>query len=150
GRKWQPLHDRANGQYTVQQHREGAVDRCRVRCADDGGTGVGDPVGIAVDGSGNVLVVDANTNSVVKIPWTGTAYGAQTTVPTTGLSGPTGLALDGSGDVYVADTTNGRVIKVAWNGATYGAQTTVATGLDSDEGVAVDGSGNVKVDVADP
>jgi sugar lactone lactonase YvrE len=125
------------------------------------GTGVGDPVGIAVDGSGNVLVVDANTNSVVKIPWTGTAYGAQTTVPTTGLSGPTGLALDGSGDVYVADTTNGRVIKVAWNGTFYGAQTTIVTGLDSDEGVAVDGSGNVfidnsyldqvtEVDVADP
>ena len=93
-------------------------------------------MGIAVDGAGDIFVVDSEANQVVKV----TPAGVQTTVPFSGLNAPYGVAVDGSGDVFVADSNNNRVLEIT----PAGAQTTVpATGISLPEAVAVDGAGNV-------
>jgi len=78
------------------------------------------PVGVAVDGAGNVFIADTGNNRVRKVSTTGVI----TTVAGTGTSGysgdggpsvsaqlnsPYGLAVDGAGKVYVADSGNGAV-----------------------------------------
>lgn len=58
--------------------------------------------GTAVDGAGNVYVVDHANNAVLKLA-AGTF--SQSTV-VSGLSAPTGVALDGAGDLYISDYTH--------------------------------------------
>jgi sugar lactone lactonase YvrE len=101
-------------------------------------TGLSSPWGVAVDGAGDVFIVDAGNNRVVEVPVGG---GPQTTVPASGLNQPFGVAVDGAGDVFIADEGNNRVVEVPAGG---GPQTTVpASGLNGPYGVAVDGVGNV-------
>src|SRR5271157_1898403 len=103
-------------------------------------SGLSGPFGVAVDGAGDVFIADSNNNRVVEVPWTGTGYGAQTTVGS-GLNSPYGVAVDGAGDVFTADSGNNRVVEVSAGG---GAQTTVAASrLNWPLGVVVDGAGDV-------
>ena len=78
------------------------------------------PIGVAVDGSGNVYVVDqgnqrirkivAATGVVSTLAGGGTVGGfADGTGVTARFYNPTGVAVDGSGNVYVADPTNERI-----------------------------------------
>ncbi len=98
---------------------------------NNGGAGAGSlcsPVGVAVDGGGNVYVADFNNNRVLE-------YNTPLTTNTVadrvfgqagsftsdscnngGLSGgslcqPIGVALDSSGDLYIADNQNSRVLE---------------------------------------
>src|SRR5438552_2375633 len=72
-----------------------------------GNTGLSFPVGIALDGAGNIYVTDVSGNSVTVY-----APGASgNTTPTatiaggnTGLGRPAGIALDGAGNIYVANS----------------------------------------------
>jgi streptogramin lyase len=98
--------------------------------------------GVAVDGSGNVYVADADNNLVRKETWSGSNY--IESVVGTGLNSPTGLAVDGSGALYIADTQNSRVLKETPSAVGY-YQTTIGSGLDQPYGVAVDGNGNVYI-----
>ncbi len=100
------------------------------------GSGLSHPLGVAVDGAGDVFIADYNNGLVVEVPAGG---GAQTTVGS-GLSGPSGVAVDGAGDVFIADYDNGLVVEVPAGG---GAQTTLGSGLSNPNGVAVDGAGDV-------
>jgi sugar lactone lactonase YvrE len=96
------------------------------------------PYGLALDGDGNVYVVDRQNNRVRKIA----PNGVITTVAGTGLAGfsgdggpataaklnsPVGLAIDAAGDLYIADGGNGRVRRVD----PAGVITTVAGGVKS-------------------
>lgn len=124
------------------------------------------PSGAAVDGSGNVYVVDTSNHTIRKI----TPAGVVTTLAgTAGSSGstdatgsaarfktPYGVAVDSSGNVYVADSGNYTIRKVTSAGVvttvagTAGSSgTTNATGSAArfyfPQGVAVDGSGNLYV-----
>lgn len=114
------------------------------------------PNDIAVDGSGNLYIVDTNNQRIRKIS---SATGVITTVAGSsgaGSSGdggaataaklnyPNGIAVDGSGNLYIADTYNHRIRKVTPTGTI----TTVAgtsVGLNSPAGVAVDGLGNLYI-----
>ncbi len=98
--------------------------------------------GTAVDGAGNVYVVDHANNAVLKLA-AGTFL--QSTV-VSGLSGPTAVALDGAGDLYIS--TGGSVVMIPNENGTLNAadQSTVnLSGLGSARGVAVDSSGDLYV-----
>jgi DNA-binding beta-propeller fold protein YncE len=85
------------------------------------GTGRGQfdsPTGIAVDGSGNVLVADTNNGRIEKFSATGTFLGILGTKGTGHgqLRNPNGIAVDRMGNIYVADAFNHRVEKLAPDG----------------------------------
>lgn len=131
-----------------------------------------DPVGIAVDGAGNLFIVDFSNNRIRKVDTGGTI----TTIAGTGSSGfsgdggpataaqlslPFGVAVDGAGNVFIADGGNRRIRRVD---AVSGIITSVAGSgsncfpstspcgdggpsalaqLGSPNGVAVDAAGNI-------
>jgi sugar lactone lactonase YvrE len=107
------------------------------------------PIGIAVDGSGNVYVADTYNNRIQKFSSSG-VYLTQWGRPGQGdglFNQPYGVAVDGSGNVYVADTVNHRIQKFDSIGR-YIAQwgTSGTTGrepgqFNTPSGIAVDGSG---------
>ncbi len=124
------------------------------------------PVGIGVDGAGNVYVSEV-TNSVIRritpagdvttfagaVLQFGAVDGAATTAR---FTLPRGLAVDGAGNVYVADGGNHTIRKITPDGtvstlAGAAGQPGTANGTGSAArfngpfGVAVDGAGNVFV-----
>ncbi len=123
------------------------------------------PVGVAVDGNGNLYIADSNNNRIRMV----SAGGTITTVAGNGgnvysgdggpaasasLSYPYAVAIDGSGNLYIADLMNRRIRKVSADGTittVAGNGTPVYSGdggpaasasLQSPYGVAVDGGGN--------
>ncbi len=111
-----------------------------------------DPYGVAVDGSGNVFVADAEKTAVEEIPASciAGANNAGCVLPLGGgFSQPYGAAVGGSGDVFVADYLNNAVKEIlAVNGAIPANNPTIVTlggGFFEPVGVAVDRTGNVFV-----
>ena len=127
-----------------------------------------EPVGVALDGSGNLYIADTINNRIRKVD----AAGVITTVAGNGTPGyggdggaavaaqlryPQGVALDGSGNLYIADSSNSRIRKVDTAGVIttvagdgtqgYGGDggTAVAAQLNQPFGVALDGSGNLYI-----
>ena len=121
------------------------------------------PMGVAVDSSGTVYVLD-RSNKVRKV----TPAGVVTSIAGSGVDGdddgtgtaasfsnPWGLAADGAGNVYVADTGYNTIRKVTPAGVVttiggsgsvgHAAGTGTAASFAGPNGVAVDGSGNLYV-----
>ena len=105
-------------------------------------TGMDDPTGIAVDGYGNVYVVNWGNGVVLKETLSGGSYTRSTIA--SGLNGPTGIAVDGAGNVYIAGYDSNEVYKETLSGGVY-TQSTIGKNLGLPMGVAVDGSGNVYI-----
>jgi sugar lactone lactonase YvrE len=106
--------------------------------------GVTNPVGAAIDGSGDVWVTNPSTNSVTELNSGGAAV-SPTGWTGGGLDGPSGIALDGAGNLWIANTTNSSLTEL--RGST-GAALTPSTGyqsvsLQSPSQIAIDASGNV-------
>ncbi len=112
------------------------------------------PYGTAVDGSGNIYVVDRGNNGVYVFNSSGgyqTTLTSWTTTATgpTSFSSPEGIAVD-SANLYVADTGNDEIEIFAlgsfsssvteWGGTGSGAGT-----FNNPSAVALDGSGNLYV-----
>lgn len=96
-----------------------------------------DPVGVAVDGDGNVLEADELLNPVIG-PELGTVS------PTPGFfHEEQGLAADAQGNIYSAG--NGAVYKSSPAFAQDQSFSTVVTGLGYVHSIAVDGEGNIYV-----
>ncbi len=116
------------------------------------------PIGMALDGSGNIFIADFYAGNAVKEIL---AAGGYTTVKTlgSGFNGPIGVALDASGNVFVADLYNNAVKEILAVGG-YTKVNTV-TSFPSPYCLALDSSGNLfvgsynqneidKLDYADP
>jgi sugar lactone lactonase YvrE len=137
----------------------------------DGGkavdAGLSAPLGVTVDGSGNLYIADTGNSRVRKVA----ADGSITTVAGIGtfghsgdggpaiaaeLEAPTGLAMDASGNLYIADRFDNRIRKVSPGGTITtvagrgdynpplgdGGQATSAA-LAGPRGVVPDSSGNL-------
>lgn len=126
------------------------------------------PLGIALDGDGNVYVGDPDTNTVRRIDAAGiiTKFAGNGTYGFGGDGGPAtaaklshmlGLAADGAGNVYICDADNNRVRKVnaagiistiAGNGTPAsggdGLQATAAT-INRPAGVFVSNTGEIYI-----
>jgi len=124
------------------------------------------PLGVAVDGAGNVLVADAYNRTIRKITpagkvstlagsagWPGSADGPGTSAS---FSLPSGVAVDGTGNVFVADNYNNTVRKITRDGmvstlaGTAGGFNSVdgtgaSASFNSTVALAVDGAGNLFV-----
>ena len=110
------------------------------------------PIGVAVDGSDNVFVVDTVKNKVLKFNISGTLL-AQWGDAASGsgkgeFSGPHGVAVNSKGEVYVADTGNNRVQKFDGSGnylIALGASGSANGQFTSPYGVAVNSKDEVYV-----
>jgi len=108
--------------------------------------GLSFPEGIAVDGRGDLFVVDEGNNRVVEAPAGG---GATTSIDPTvdgvGLNLPDGIAIDGAGDLFIADKGNSRVVEVPVGGGNAIAIIPTVNGvqLANAYGVAADGKGDL-------
>ena len=126
------------------------------------------PTNLTVDGSGNLLIVDARNNRIRRVDTSGTI----TTVAGIGESGfsgdggqavsawlydPAGIAFDKLGNLYIADRENNRIRRVDTSGAITTVAGTGERGYSGDGGpavsaqlgrpasVAVDSSGNLYI-----
>ncbi len=124
------------------------------------------PIGVAVDGSGNVFVADSLNNTIREI----TPAGAVTTFAgRAGVAGasngsaasatfntPAGVAVDSAGNVYVSDTGNQLIRKISASGVVTTLAGSVGVAGSSDgtgsaamfnlpAQIAVDGSSNILV-----
>ena len=70
-----------------------------------------DPTAVAVDGEGNLYVLDSGHNRVMMLPLLNGIY-QKPVVVADGFNAPQGLAVDASGNLYVADTGNHRIVKI--------------------------------------
>jgi|CZKI01.1.fsa_nt_gi sugar lactone lactonase YvrE len=124
------------------------------------------PIGLTIDGSGNLYVVDGLGNSIRKITTPGavvTTFAGGNLGSTDGtgtaarFKSPAGITIDGSGNLYVSDQGNNTIRKITTSGAvvttlagTAGARGTAdgtggAAQFYLPAGLAVDTSGNVYV-----
>ena len=129
---------------------------------------LGEPVGVAVDASGDIYIADFENNRIRKV----SPSGIITTVAgdgTQGYSGdngpatsaelvvPTGVALDASGNLYIAEPYDSRVRKVSPSGIITTVAGNGTQGYSGDNGpatsaefqgpssVALDASGNLYI-----
>ena len=122
------------------------------------------PMGVTVDGNGNVYVADCNNQTIRKITLTGAV---STLAGSPGIPGsadgvgnsarfydPIGAAVDGNGNVYVGEFSNNSIRKISPSGAVLtlagGAEGSAdgvgsAAQFSAPSGVAVDGNGNIYV-----
>jgi|GEM_PF-1426525 len=132
------------------------------------------PIGVAVDGSGNIFIADMNNQRIRKVD----AFGVITTVAGNGyqdqfgnggysgdggpatvaeLSSPAGVAVDATGNLFIADTvnniirivrTNGIINRIAGNRVgSYRGDGGAATNAEvyAPAGVAVGPTGNILI-----
>jgi len=110
-----------------------------------------DPVGVAVDSSGNLYIADAGNNVIRKVS-NGiiTTFAGNNTLGYTGdggaatsaeLNNPVGVAVDSAGNVYIADANNNAIREVS------GGNISTFTGgtLHHPDSIAVDLGGNLYV-----
>jgi serine/threonine protein kinase, bacterial len=111
-------------------------------------TGLGDPIGVAVDAAGDVFVVDNASKSVLEDVNADSSY-TQVTLPFSNLQNPVGVAVDAAGDVFVTDSTvSGHVIELPDTNDGYQPGSEVYLpigGLDDPTGIASDPSGDLYV-----
>lgn len=74
------------------------------------------PTDLVVDQEGNLYVLDAGNNRVVKLSATGETLAIFSDFGSASITGATGLCVDRFQEIYVADPTNARVVHVSSSG----------------------------------
>jgi streptogramin lyase len=112
--------------------------------------GFSDPVGMAIDASGNVWIANSgtgpNTSSVVELNNTGTVLSGALGYTGGGMSFAIGIAIDPSGDAWVSAYGNSNVIKLSPSGVVLsGPNGYTGGGLNTPNSIAIDGTGDAWV-----
>ncbi|WP_348262908.1 choice-of-anchor D domain-containing protein [Telmatobacter sp. DSM 110680] len=102
-----------------------------------------DPVGLTVDGMGDLFIADGIAG-VIEIPAGCATSSCQISVGS-GWSSPSGLAIDAAGDLFVADSGLGKVLEMPVGCTVNSCQIAVGSGWLYPHGVAVDAAGDVYV-----
>jgi sugar lactone lactonase YvrE len=123
-------------------------------------TGMTNPAGVVVDGSGNIYVSDTTGSIFIypgatyQVPGTYATATPSKTIngPATGLSTVTGIALDSTNNIWVANSGNNSIteyIAGTTGGTTNLAPATTITGaattLNNPNGIWIDSAGNIWV-----
>ncbi|MCR4403766.1 MAG: hypothetical protein NUW06_00440 [Candidatus Acetothermia bacterium] len=93
------------------------------------------PNGLALDGAGNLLVIDLSTGKLLEIE----PNGSSAEVIGEGFGGGDGLAFDPAGNLYISDYAGGRIFKRSPEGTSE----IFAEGLESPADIAVDPERNL-------
>src|SRR4051794_16366879 len=120
---------------------------------EDGGPAIdaqmNDPIGVAVDRAGNIVIADALYHRIRRV----TADGTITTIAGNGIPSfwgdggpatdanlqyPTGVALDHDGNVFIADAANHRIRRIDTDGTITTVAGTGAAGFAGDGGPATE------------
>ena len=121
-----------------------------------------DPIGVAVDSSGNLYIADAGNNVIRKVTTSGTistiagnntaGYAGDTGDPTKAqLNDPVAVAVDSAGNVYIADANNGviRMVSTTTTATTIntivGGSATPFTQLNHPDGLALGPGGTIYI-----
>jgi sugar lactone lactonase YvrE len=160
------------------QHRVRRVDAATGVITTVAGTGVGGfsgdaglattaqlnaPLGVAVDGTGNVFIADTNndrvrrvdalTSVITTVAGTGSACipstaacGDAGTATSAQLTAPSAVAIDGAGNLYIADTGDNRIRRVSGGTIT----TVVGTGTPCASGACGDGGAATSAQLQSP
>ncbi len=109
-------------------------------------TGLLQPAGLTIAPDGSVYVANKGANTIVAIPYSGTAYGAAAPV-LSGLSSPSATAFAMNGDLYIANTGAGTVLHVPNQGGLLNplARTALSTTFTAPVGLAFDRLGDLFV-----
>ncbi|MBD2702915.1 hypothetical protein IC229_19875 [Spirosoma sp. BT702] len=117
------------------------------------------PIGIAVDSSSNLFIVDQNNHCIRRVDTNGTI----TTIAGTGVSGfsgdeglatnaqlnrPFSVAVDNSGNIYIADGNNRRIRKVSATGIITTIAGTGTFGFSGDGGPAINANMKTPIGLA--
>jgi sugar lactone lactonase YvrE len=115
------------------------------------------PMGLAMNGAGDLFIADSGNDRVVEVPAGGAApIAIDPAVSGESLNDPQGVAVDGAGDLFILHanqtTTEARLFKVPSGGGPAISLDLVANGVQVGEdlgegidasGLAVDGAGNL-------
>jgi sugar lactone lactonase YvrE len=106
-------------------------------------SGLNLPIGVAVDGSGNIYIADTVNNRVLKETPSNGGY-IESTIVSSLPNSPWAVAADGSGDIYISIPDSNQVLIETLAGGAY-TQSTVGSGMNGPHGVGVDSKGNVYI-----
>ena len=101
-------------------------------------TSVSDPLGLAVNSSGNLFVVNAGNSTIREY----NVSGSLISTISASVNGPEGLAVNSSGDLYVANWNNSTITEYNASGSLIG---TIFAGLNHPTGLALNSSGDLYV-----
>ncbi|AEU35977.1 NHL repeat-containing protein [Granulicella mallensis] len=104
-----------------------------------------DPEGIAIDGTGNVWVINGRTKSVTEISSAGAVLSGTSGYTGGGLNNPEGIAIDTSGNAWVANQRGVAVTEISGSGSFLSGATGYTDpsgGLGQPDTIAIDGLGN--------
>lgn len=111
------------------------------------------PLGVAVDGAGNLYIADTGNNQVIELPIVNGSYTANLSKATVlasqflapGLKSPSGVFVNGNGDLYIADTGDNTIVFYPNTGVTFGAPHNLGSGLNAPLAVTADAVGDLYI-----
>jgi Legume lectin domain len=102
------------------------------------------PLGLALDGAGNLYVTTGSADQVVEVP-PGCGNPSCQIVLDGGFNSPFGIAVDLAGNVYIADTGNRRVVEMPLGCVTSSCLVPIGQGWSYPDDLALDYAGNLFV-----